>query len=352
MYVFCVEEQRCVVNGNCKVCLVEGRSSLLQRSSVRKHSTSRKQRNEGGCIHTFPHNSSKCLPEAIDSRPVKSQRTQQWLDERPQRQPMRSTLSDRLTALAWLAWWWSSFAFVQNSVHTKQILPIASTSISSLCHSVSIHRSRVQQHFLSLYAYFLAAILVLSCCPLMSRGEMDHSRLSRFSSTPPPPSSFPPSVYNNVTGNHLYSKERITDNTSIELTETTAAATLLANVVNSSRQKQKAERLPHTFDIESDVASRSANFTSNSNSDDSHRHNNRVLQEQYLNMIDSPANLFDDLLDSFRGSHSLPANPIYSNEFAIHIPAGAEMADLVAAKHGFTNMGQVSSLKLVNIYCV
>lgn len=34
--------------------------------------------------------------------------------------------------------------------------------------------------------------------------------------------------------------------------------------------------------------------------------------------------------------------PIYSNEFAVHIPEGSEVADVIAAKHGFVNRGQVS----------
>lgn len=34
--------------------------------------------------------------------------------------------------------------------------------------------------------------------------------------------------------------------------------------------------------------------------------------------------------------------PIYQNEFAVHIPSGAEVADRIAHKYGFENMGQVS----------
>ncbi|KAJ3656722.1 hypothetical protein Zmor_015772 [Zophobas morio] len=34
--------------------------------------------------------------------------------------------------------------------------------------------------------------------------------------------------------------------------------------------------------------------------------------------------------------------PLYSNEFAVHIPDGNEVADEIAAKHGFVNRGQVS----------
>lgn len=33
--------------------------------------------------------------------------------------------------------------------------------------------------------------------------------------------------------------------------------------------------------------------------------------------------------------------PIYSNQFAVHIPAGAEFAIHIASKHGFVNHGQV-----------
>lgn len=35
------------------------------------------------------------------------------------------------------------------------------------------------------------------------------------------------------------------------------------------------------------------------------------------------------------------ASPIYGNEFAVHVPSGAEAADAIAVKHGFVNMGQV-----------
>lgn len=35
-------------------------------------------------------------------------------------------------------------------------------------------------------------------------------------------------------------------------------------------------------------------------------------------------------------------SPVYHNEFAVYVPNGAAIADSVADKHGFTNMGQVS----------
>lgn len=37
--------------------------------------------------------------------------------------------------------------------------------------------------------------------------------------------------------------------------------------------------------------------------------------------------------------------PIYQNEFAVHIPSGAEVADRIAHKYGFENMGQVRMTK-------
>jgi proprotein convertase subtilisin/kexin type 5 len=37
--------------------------------------------------------------------------------------------------------------------------------------------------------------------------------------------------------------------------------------------------------------------------------------------------------------------PLYSNEFAVHIPEGNDVADEIATKHDFVNRGQVGSLK-------
>lgn len=44
--------------------------------------------------------------------------------------------------------------------------------------------------------------------------------------------------------------------------------------------------------------------------------------------------------------------PIYHNEFAVYIPSGNAMADDIAAKHGFTNLGQVSLHFLYFILCL
>ncbi|XP_055845205.1 furin-like protease 2 isoform X2 [Episyrphus balteatus] len=49
--------------------------------------------------------------------------------------------------------------------------------------------------------------------------------------------------------------------------------------------------------------------------------------------------------DSLSNKRKLPQMPVYLNEFAVHIPAGWEVADAIASKYGFTNMGQIGSLK-------
>lgn len=37
--------------------------------------------------------------------------------------------------------------------------------------------------------------------------------------------------------------------------------------------------------------------------------------------------------------------PVYSNEFAVHIPDGGDAANEIATRHGFTNRGQVGHFK-------
>lgn len=52
----------------------------------------------------------------------------------------------------------------------------------------------------------------------------------------------------------------------------------------------------------------------------------------------------DDAINNYfdRYAHKLRRSPIYQNEFAVFIPNGADLADSIASKHGFTNMGTVS----------
>lgn len=51
------------------------------------------------------------------------------------------------------------------------------------------------------------------------------------------------------------------------------------------------------------------------------------------------------LLGVIRGARQ--HKPVYSNEFAVHIPEGSEVADSIAAKHGFVNRGQVGGMIVV-----
>lgn len=53
---------------------------------------------------------------------------------------------------------------------------------------------------------------------------------------------------------------------------------------------------------------------------------------------------FDGFNSAFDHRHRSKRAPIYQNEFAVYIPSGDSMADEIASKNGFTNMGQVSVL--------
>ena len=40
-------------------------------------------------------------------------------------------------------------------------------------------------------------------------------------------------------------------------------------------------------------------------------------------------------------AHDAPHQEVFHNQFAIHVPEGQVAADRIAAKYGFTNLGQV-----------
>ena len=69
-----------------------------------------------------------------------------------------------------------------------------------------------------------------------------------------------------------------------------------------------------------------------------------IIDIEYFNNVTDDAEL-EKLLDGRRKSKR---HPIYQNEFAVYIPNGADMADSVAEKHGFSNMGQVSLVFIGN----
>lgn len=91
----------------------------------------------------------------------------------------------------------------------------------------------------------------------------------------------------------------------------------------------------------------------NNENEQQQQQRHQQLHSGHQNSTSPDDYLFDfhhDLLDSFRGTHSLPRQPMYTNEFAVHIPAGPEMADIIANKYGFTNMGQVSFENAILIF--
>lgn len=69
-----------------------------------------------------------------------------------------------------------------------------------------------------------------------------------------------------------------------------------------------------------------------------------IIDIEYFNNVTDDAEV-EKLLG---GRRKLKRLPIYQNEFAVYIPNGADMADYVAEKHGFSNMGQVSFVFIGN----
>lgn len=46
----------------------------------------------------------------------------------------------------------------------------------------------------------------------------------------------------------------------------------------------------------------------------------------------------------------LRRSPIFQNEFAVYIPSGTDVADSLADKYGFSNLGQVSNTHIVFVF--
>nr|XP_017011802.2 furin-like protease 2 isoform X4 [Drosophila takahashii] len=75
----------------------------------------------------------------------------------------------------------------------------------------------------------------------------------------------------------------------------------------------------------------------NTHTNDASARVEEVYKQQMSNSLD-----FDGV-DMF-GAFSIPEEAIYTNEFAVNIPAGKHVADVIATKHGFINKGQIGSL--------
>lgn len=68
-----------------------------------------------------------------------------------------------------------------------------------------------------------------------------------------------------------------------------------------------------------------------------------IVDIEYFSNVTDEAEL-EKILSKIEYSNGrkLKRSPIYQNEFAVYVPNGIDVADGVASKHGFTNMGQVS----------
>lgn len=77
-----------------------------------------------------------------------------------------------------------------------------------------------------------------------------------------------------------------------------------------------------------------------------YNNNSDSFNSVYSNNASTAVEFLDDDIDSasnfILNLNKLRPQPIYQNEFAVYVPKGLDVADSVAAKFGFTNMGQVS----------
>lgn len=84
----------------------------------------------------------------------------------------------------------------------------------------------------------------------------------------------------------------------------------------------------------------STSTNSNSNSDSFNSvYSNNVNTSTAVDLLNDD---YDSARSFIQNLNKLRRQPIYQNEFAVYIPKGLDIADSVAAKFGFTNMGQVS----------
>ncbi|XP_017055608.1 furin-like protease 2 isoform X2 [Drosophila ficusphila] len=68
------------------------------------------------------------------------------------------------------------------------------------------------------------------------------------------------------------------------------------------------------------------------------------LRQQHHQQQSNSLDLDLDGLEGTFGACSIPEEAMYTNEFAVNIPAGKQVADIIASKHGFINKGQIGSL--------
>lgn len=101
------------------------------------------------------------------------------------------------------------------------------------------------------------------------------------------------------------------------------------------------------------ILNSSPNVNSNRNNKDNSTNYTRTLlaeiDDDIALFVDNEIEDFINLTSSSSSTFSTRPRVIYQNEFAVHILGGIEVANEIARKYGFTNMGQVSFY--LNICC-
>ncbi|XP_030564588.1 furin-like protease 2 isoform X4 [Drosophila novamexicana] len=85
-----------------------------------------------------------------------------------------------------------------------------------------------------------------------------------------------------------------------------------------------------------------ASNTHNNNTNNNNNTKASAKKQTEKNVEQTEKHHLDDI--EIFGAYSIPDDPIYTNEFAVHIPAGKYVADSIAGKYGFTNKGQIGAL--------
>ncbi|KAH8303711.1 hypothetical protein KR018_001969, partial [Drosophila ironensis] len=106
---------------------------------------------------------------------------------------------------------------------------------------------------------------------------------------------------------------------------------------NTSNALQNSE--PHSTILNSNalVVNNSKGYSS-----ESYDQTNTIRENNTVNTVNTQ-NVDLESVDMF-GAYSVPEDAIYTNEFAVRIPAGKQAADAIATKHGFINKGQIGAL--------
>ncbi|XP_034490855.1 furin-like protease 2 isoform X1 [Drosophila innubila] len=156
--------------------------------------------------------------------------------------------------------------------------------------------------------------------------------------------------YNNTINNY---NDNVTQNSAGGLLDNASEITP-SNNYSIYHDKYKTIKYPDPkliiAETESESESASASEASNTHNSNNNinasvkkqKNNNNKQQQKKVEETEERHHLLGDL-DTF-GTYSIPDEPIYTNEFAVHIPAGKSIADTIADRYGFVNRGQIGAL--------